>query len=449
MMRKNLWGGVVAACLTAGSAGAVQLYVPVPNLGARFQYGTEFVRQDLAKINVNFTYVENGKSAVGVTPQRYKVLPGPSTDRNHPLLTDDYGRDFRPAPQRNEPKYYLPGGGLVIMEGESGLVGAETGVLIGGDPTSGWELPMLTANDVFPAGSTAYVLNLMQSATTQSQLSIYSLSSSVAHCQTRLLAPDGHLIEERLSLGVPALGTLLVSNILSRLTPGNFTGLNVAVTCDSPFYALGSFPAAKIADIRVHYASAQPPALGTRDIFVNNDSFRATREVSDKKYPLPMPEGVRYRQILIDFDVTTAEPPNPAYFRAILGMWRQAAGQRFGKQLYFGTNERFDRSKLLVDLGTPYIEILVKRGNSALISGKTYHFHIEVNADQKLIRQLVTNSTGAVVVSDIVTGLFNDDLATRNGVSPIVGFGLEGIADGAYSPPYGWKFAHIVISGYH
>jgi hypothetical protein len=447
MIRKNLWGGVVAACLMASSAGAVELFVPVPYLGARYQYGTEFVRQDLSKINVNFTYVEDGRSAVGVTPLKYKVLAGPSTDSNHPLLTDDYARDFRRYPARSEPKYYLPGGGLVIMQGENGLVGAETAAVIGGDPTSAWELPMLTAADAYPAGTTVYVLNLMQSSTTASQLSIFGVSNDVAHCQTRLLAADGHLIEERLSLGVPARGSLRVANILSRLTPGNVTGLSVAVSCDRPFYTLGSFPSAKLADVRVHYPSLQPPTLGTRDIFVNNDSFRATQGASDKKYPLPLPEGVRYRSILIDFDVTTAAPPNPAYFRAVLGMWRPVPGLRFGKELYFGTNERFDRSKLLVDLGTPYLEYLVKRGGSALLSGKTYHFHIEVNSDQHSIRQLVTNASGGVV-SDIISGLFNDDLVNRQGNAPIVGFGLEGIADGAYSPPYGWRFAKIVISGY-
>jgi hypothetical protein len=30
----------------------------------------------------------------------------------------------------------------------------------------------------------------------------------------------------------------------------------------------------------------------------------------------------------------------------------------------------------------------------------------------------------------------------------IIGLGLPGIADGAYSPPYGWRFSKIVISAY-
>ncbi len=48
----------------------------------------------------------------------------------------------------------------------------------------------------------------------------------------------------------------------------------------------------------------------------------------------------------------------------------------------------------------------------------------------------------------MITGLFNDDLTVKNGNTLVVGFGLPKIADGAYSPPYGWRFSKIVISGY-
>jgi hypothetical protein len=446
-MRKSFWGSVFAVCLAASSAGAVELFVPVPYLGGRFLYNTEFVRENTAKVNVNFTFAAEGNSAVGVTPQRLKVLPGPSTDNFHPLLTDNYNRDFHRAPLRSEPKYYLTGGGLAVMQGETGLVGAETAVIVGGDPTSAWELPMLTADDAYDAGATAYVNNLMQSGTTSSHLSIFNVDRTPTRCTTKLRAADGRLLDERQGVVVKALGSVRIPNIVSGAVTGVATGLNVAVTCDRPFYALGSFPSAKIADIRVFYPTPTAPDPGTREILVNGESFQVTRAVSEKRFTLPLVEGARYRSILIDFDVTTAAPPNPAFFRSIVGMWRPQPGRRFGKTLYFGTVERFDRSKIMTDVGTPYIEVLVKRGGAALLSGRTYHFHIEVDADRKSIRQLVTNPAGAVV-ADINTGLFNDDLATREGISPVVGFGLEGIADGAYSPPFGWKFARIVISAY-
>jgi hypothetical protein len=447
-MKKHLWGCVVAAGLVASSAGAVEFFVPVPYFGGgtRLSFGTEFAREDLNKINVDFTYIAQGKSGVGMTPAHYKVLPGPSTDKKHPLLTDNYNRDYRKPPARSDPKYSVAGAGLVIMEGEQGLLGIETAVVVGPETATAWELPMLTADDVFEAGTTAHVLNLMKDATVASHLSLFNLGRSAGRCQTRLIAPNGQLIEQRTGVDVPALGAVRIPDILNRVV-GTTTGLSVEVTCDQPFYSLGSFPAPGPDDVRVHYPSHEPPALGTKEIFVANASFNVTGKESDKTFQLPLAANTRYRSILIDFDVKVAPPTNPAYFRGVLGMWRPEAGLRFGKTLYFGVNERYDRGKLMIDLGTPYIEILTKKSGAPMINGKTYHFHIEANSDERLLRQLVTDASGKVV-ADMRSGLLNDDLITKNGKTVIVGFGLPGIADGAYSPPYGWKFSKIVITGY-
>lgn len=445
-MRMHSWGCVFVASLVASSAGAVEFFVPVPHLGGRFVYSTEFVRQDLGKINVDFTYVEEGATGVGRTPARYKVLPGPSTDKSHPLLTDNYGRDYNPPPARSDPKFFLPGGGLVIMEGEQGLVGVESAVAVGGD-TAGWELPMLTADDAFEAGATAHVLNLLQGANTSSQLSIFNITGSLARCQARLLSPNGQLLDQRTGITVPARGAVRLPDIVSKVVVGTATNLSVSVSCDRSFYTLGSFPAAKQSDIRVHYPSVDPPTLGTREIFVNNASFRVTRDNSEKKFTLPLVANERYRSLIIDFDAAVTAPTNGAYFRSLIGMWRPEPSLRFKKKLFFGSVERFDRSKLMVDLGTPFIELLIKRSDAPLVAGRSYHFHIEVNSDERTLRQLVTTASGTVV-SDMVSGLFNDDLRTKDGNSLIVGFGLSGVADGAYSPPYGWRFSRIVISGY-
>lgn len=444
-MKRHIWACVCVASLAGAQAGAVEFFVPVPHLGGRFVYSTEFVRQDLGRTNVDFTYVEEGASGVGRTPVRYKVLPGPSTDKYHPLLTDNYDRDF--DPKHSDPKYYLTGGGLVILEGEQGLLGVESAVLIGGEPTTAWELPMLTEEDAFEADGTVHVLNLLQDGTTSSQLSLFNMERTAASCRTRLLAANGQLLQERTNLAVPALGALRIQDIVSKVVVGTATNLSVAVTCDRSFYTIGSFPSTRQTDIRVHYPSPEAPTDGTREIFVNNGSFRVTRDQSEKRFVLPLAADTRYRSIVIDFDVAVTRPTNNAYFRSLLGMWRPEPTLRFKKKLFFGTVERFDRSKLMADLGTPFIEVLIKRSKAALVAGRTYHFHIEINADERLFRQLVTTQSGTVV-TDMVAGLFNDDLQAKNGNSLIVGFGLPGIADGAYSPPYGWRFSNIVISGY-
>ncbi|SRR6266545_26150 len=445
-MNKHLWGCAVVASLVASSAGAVEFFVPVPYLGAgKPVFGTEFSREDTGKTNVDFTYIAEGTTGVGVHPARYKVLPGPSTDKHHPLLTDNYGRDFNPV--RSDPKYYVPGSGLVIMEGEQGLLGIETVVSLGPETATAWELPMLTEDDIFDAGTTASVLNLMKDGTVASQLSVFNLGGAVAHCDTELLAPNGQLLDTRTGISVPALGAVRIVDILNKVVVGTVTGLSVSVTCNQPFYSLGSFPAPNPADIRIHYASHEPPTLGTKQVFVANGSFTVSGSNSAKNFTLPLDPNTRYRQILIDFDVRAAPPTNPAFFRGLLGMWRPEGTQRFGKTLFFGINDRHVRSKLLIDLGTPFIEILTKKSNAALVDGTNYHFHIEANADEKLMRMFVTGP-GGKVVADMRSGLLNDDLRNKDGKTLIVGFGLQGIADGAYSPPYGFRFTNIVISGY-
>jgi len=446
-MGKGLGCFLLAAGLMAGKASAVEFFVPIPYLGGSFVFGTEFVRQDLNKDKVDFTFVADGQSGLGQPSKTYFVLPGPSTSTTHPLLTDNRGRDYHRPPDRSDPKWFLSGSGLVIMEGEPGLLGVESAVLIGSDPTSGWELPMLTADDAFKAGGTAYVLNLMKQGAVNSQLSIYNLDRGAALCTTTLSSPKGRVLDVRTNIAVPALGDVRLADILGKVAAASVAGMSVAVSCDHPFYALGSNPAPSLADIRVLYPSSEPPTTGVRENFVSKQNFRVTRLDSVRTFELPLQVNKRYRSITIDFDATTFEPINGAYYRGLVGMWRPQPGQRFGKTLYFGVNERYNRSKLLIDLGTPYIEVLTKKDNAGLLNKHTYHFHIEVNADQELFRQVVTNPGGGVV-ADIRSGLFNSDLMNQNGNTVIVGFGLPGIGDGAYSPPYFWSFNNITINGY-
>jgi hypothetical protein len=442
--RQLVWTMAVAG-LMASEAGAVEFFMPVPDLGASYKFRTEFVRDDVTLDRVDFTFIASGQSGVGLPSQTYTVLPGPSTDRNHPLLTDNPARDF--GGERSDAKYFLPGGGLVILEGEPGLLAAEAAVEIGSDPTSAWELPLLTHDDAFTAGDTAYVLDLMKKGTTASELSIFNLDGTAAQCGTVLRSTTGRALERRAGIAVPALGSVRLADVLRRVTVGAAAGLSVAVTCDHAFYALGSFPSDSLAAVRVHYPSAAPPVAGTLQTLLTGASLRVTQNHSVATFDLPLEEGVQYHSIAIDCDVAVAAPANDAFFRSLVGMWRDEPDQRFGKRLYFGVNERYDRSKLLADLGTPYIEELTKKGGVAFLAGHNYHFHVEVSSDERSLRLLVTTRNGAVI-SDVQTGIFNEDLSVRNGHTVTVGFGLPGIGDQAYSPPYGWRFSNIVISGY-
>ncbi|MEO8504407.1 MAG: hypothetical protein ABI609_10965 [Acidobacteriota bacterium] len=434
------------ALLGTAPAHAAEFFMPVPNLGANYQWETEFFRQDIGKDDVSFTFIGEGKSGLGMPAQGFKVLPGPSTNTAHPLLSDNYTRDYHKPPARSDPKYFIPGPGLVRMEGESGLLAITSAVLVGGDPITSWVVPLVSTDDAFTAGDTVWVLGLLKDATTSSQLSLYNLHGAPAKCTAKLLSPTGTVLDTRADLTVPSIGSLRIADIMVKAAVG--TGFSATVTCDSPFYALGSFPSKVQDNVRVLYPSLEPPTVGTAVTLATDVAgFKATKANSAKYYTLPLEDNTRYRSITIDFDTTAAWPSNDAFFRGLLGMWRNEPGQRFSKTLFFGINERFDRSKLMVDLGTPYIEVLTKKGKAPFVGGQNYHFRMEVNADQQSFHQRVTKAGGALL-TDMQSGIFSPDLRKRNGNTLIVGFGLPGIGDQAYSPPYGWRFSNIVIKGY-
>jgi len=448
MKKLHTWCALAVAVLGASQAEAVRFYVPVPYLGGNFVFETEFLRSDLGKDKVAYTFVGENKSGLGLASTTYRVLPGPSTNTFHPLLTDNYTRDFRRPPDRSDPKYFVPGSGMMMLEGEQGLLGIETAVMIGGDPATAWEIPMVSDDDAFTPGDTVYVLGLLKDATTSSQLSVFNLHGAPTTCTAKLLSPTGTVLDTRAAFTVPSLGAVRLADIMKTVTAATASGLNASVTCDAPFYAMGSFPAKSIGDIKVLFPSTDPPTAGTAvTLAADPTGFKATKSNSVKYYNLPLEDGTRYRSITIDFDVVAAWPSNDAFYRGLLGMWRQEPGQRFGKTLFFGVNERFDRGKLLVDLGTPYIEVMIKEAKAAFVGQKTYHFSIEVNSDKQSFHQRVTTASGALLV-DQQSGLYNSDLVKKNGNTLIVGMGLPGIGDGAYSPPYGWKFFNVSIKGF-
>ncbi len=448
MRKQHAWCVLAAATLVASHAHAAEFFMPVPYLGGSYTFETEFARQDVLKDDVSFTFVGESKSGLGLPKAGYRVLPGPSTNPFHPLLSDNYARDFRRPPERSDPKYFLPGPGMVIMEGEPGLLAIETAVMVGGDPSTAWEIPLVSADDAFTPGDTVYVLGLLKDATTSSQLSLFNLFGSPAKCTAKLLSSTGAVLDTRADLTVPSRGALRIADIMKTVTATAATDLAASVTCDSPFYAMGSFPSKSIDSVRVLYPSVDPPTAGAATTLVSDAAgFKCNKTTSVKYYNLPLEDGLRYRSITIDFDTTAAWPANDAFYRGLLGMWRNEPGLRFGKTLYFGVNERFDRSKLLVDLGTPYIEVMTKKSGAAFQGQKTYHVRIEIDSDRQSFHMRVTKA-GGVLLSDMQSGLYNSDLAKRHGNTLIVGFGLPGIGDGAYSPPYGWKFFNVAIKGY-
>ena len=153
---------------------------------------------------------------------------------------------------------------------------------------------------------------------------------------------------------------------------------------------------------------------------------------------LPLVPNRAYRKVTIDYDVNINK--FTPIFTGVLGMYHPG-GPRFGKTLYFGTFIRGLRSRTLVDQGSPVIEPALKFG-TGWKEGATHHVSMVYDTEAGMIRfQASRNGT---ILADYTGSVYNYDLADRG--SPVrLTFGLQGIADGAYYPPIGWKFSNLRI----
>jgi hypothetical protein len=421
---------LVLATLSATAAGAQAIsYVLVPTITPGVtKTKVEMFRSDLSLAEVHTTYVAEGTSGLDATPTALQVYVGPSTSRPNPLL------DLSPI---------LTTGGMVILQPVPGLQTVEVSFEVEEAPIrTAWKLPLLAETDFFPAKSTAYVLNLVKGLDATSNLQLFNIGTLAATCKVQVLRPRGTLLDERDGLTVPAVGVIRIPDILRNVGAPTGEGLNAAVTCDQPFYALGAYPATNRWNTRVEYPVTKLPANLTA---VTLDSrpgsfFHVVHGNSDLHIPLALDPNTSYHALSIDFDCAVADPPGFVVFRNVIGMFR-FGGRRFGKTLYFGSFENFGKQKYVIDVGTPFIETTLKR-NFPLLGGHTYHFTITLDNDQRSLHYVITDPGG--VVTDILGGLYNP-VAVVQGNAPIIEMGLGGIADNAYFPPIGWRFSNLKI----
>ncbi len=416
-------------CATAARAQNLS-FVLVPTISPGVTVTkVEMLRSDLTLTNVQATYIGDGQSGVEKSATTLKAYIGPSTSRPNPLL------DLTPI---------VPSGGMVMLAPVAGLTPVEVSMEVEQAPVrTAWKLPLLAESDFFPANSTIYVLNLIKATDAASSLQIFNIGQLAATCSVKVQRPKGSLIEERDGITVPAIGATGIANILSKVPAAAAAGINVAVTCDQPFYALGAYPATNRWNSRVEYPVTKIPTGLTA---VTLDSrpgtfFRVVQGNSDLHDVLNLDPHTFYHALSIDFDVAVKDPNGFVVFRNVIGMFR-FGGRRFGKTLYFGSFENFGKQKYVIDVGTPFIETTLKR-NFPLLGGHTYHFTITLDNDQRSLHYVITNRDGGVVM-DVLGGLYND-FNVFQGNGPIIEMGLGGVADNAYFPPFGWAFQNLKI----
>lgn len=436
MRRVLTYGFLALATLGTTAAGAqtqTTSYVLVPTITPGVtKTRVEMLRTNNALVNVGATYVGDGQSGLAIPPTNVKAYVGPSTSQPNPLL------DLSPI---------VPTGGMVVLDPVPGLSPVEVSFEVEQSPIrTAWKLPLLTADQFFPVHGIAYVLNLQKASDAVSTLQIFNVGTTAAGCALQVLRPKGTVIEQRVGITVPAVGVIAIDNILRKVAAAEAGGINVAVSCDQPFYALASFPATNRWESRVEFPVSELPSTTPTTVVLENNPgafFHVTQSDSDLLIPLALDPDTNYHTMAINFDVTVADPNEFVVFRNVIGMFRHG-GRRFGKTLYFGSFENFDKQKYVEDVGTPFIETTLKR-NFPLLGGHTYHFAITLDNDQQSLHYVITNAGGTQIVTDMLGGLYNN-FNVVGGEAPIIEIGLASVADNAYFPPIGWRFSNFNVS---
>jgi hypothetical protein len=340
---------------------------------------------------------------------------------------------------------FVDGNGVLKLTGDPGIAVASGALFldeITGLGTWTWPLPILTQANAFAAGTTAYIQNLARNSTGSSNLEIANLGAVQASCQYRLRRPAGSFIGPLRTVAVKAASDAVVANPLQVMAEtGAVAGVRAEVRCDQPFYAYGTFVSpGNVKSFRMLYPFDGPPTPYTEAVNINLRGvfFRPVAGASEMTVTLPLVPDKAYRKATIDFDMNLNE--FSPIFSGVVGMFH-TGGPRFNKTLYFGSFIRGNRNRSLIDQGSPVVEPALKFA-STWQQGANYHFTIVYDAENALIRYLVTQ--GSRTVFDVTGGAYNLDLADRG--QPVkLNFGLAGIADQAYFPPVGWKFSNLKV----
>ncbi len=301
-------------------------------------------------------------------------------------------------------------------------------------------LPVISAANQFAAGSTAYLEDLRRGPDGASNVEIVNLGGQAASCQIHLVDPAGVALLPALSAAVPAQGHAVSRDVLLAAHAEEMLGGEARVECDQPFYAYATYVPPDFRSFRLIQPLAVPPAAagGTVGIDRPGPFFTPTAAASSLDLPLPLVPGVAYRRVTVDFDMTIRQ--FGPVFDSILGLVH-AGGPRFHHTLYYGLNLRGGSGRLFGDLGQATLDSVVKR-NVSFAEGATYHVRILYDTQAKGVLFLATDETGALVM-DVLAGSFNWDLRDSGNAPVRLFFGLDGVGDGAYFPPFGYGFANL------
>ena len=340
---------------------------------------------------------------------------------------------------------------------------------------SSTSLPVVGSDHVVAAGATAQLQGIGRpTAGVRHRFGLINLGLEEAVCTATAYRAAGTPVGKPGQFTVPALSHSAVTTPLVAIGSGLFTEARIEVSCNSAFYvyALQLSPegAATVSEPSVTLESelvgvgqllgaiedrGLPPgyneeveegegevtgdALGAAVINPDRLAFpgvflNARRGNSYRAFDLPVAEGVRYKRITVDFDLYLHKWVNPL-FHGVMGL------RRNDRTLYAGLILRGDRAKTILDLGK---EELARDKKSGPWRPRS-NYHIRIISDAEARRITLQVFQRGKLVHTLAGPMTTPDLVITGGRKIRVDFGGTKVADGAYFPPYGWKYSNLVV----
>ncbi len=428
VMRKTLLLGFGALCALAPVLSATVVFVPIPSGGtaskASFQTTVEVANNSGANGQVNIAFVPTGTSGVSAVGGGIGFANGHTVtyDATHLIGTS---------------------GLLKLTSNATGLAVGQAAFYVNKQSENApWDLPVISAANEFNPTGNAFIEDVNRNVGGVTNVEIVNAGSTASLCHIALYDPKGVAILPVLDVTVPAQGHVISADVLGASHITDLFGGEARVSCDQLFYAYGTFVSPDFSQFRIMPPLTTPlvPAGVAAVLNKPGTFFAANAAVGSLNVALPLVPGTAYRRVTVDFDMTIRD--FSPLFTGVIGMFH-SGGPRFGKTLYYGFNIRGSRGRVLGDLGQATLEAAVKR-DVGFVAGGTYHMRIIYDTPAKAVLFYATKQNGTPVM-DALVGNFNWDLRDSGSAPVRLQFGLPGVADHAYYPPAGWRFANLHV----
>ncbi|HUO86246.1 MAG TPA: hypothetical protein VM617_02555 [Thermoanaerobaculia bacterium] len=436
--RRNAYVLAAAALLWAGTATAGTVYLPLAINGALD-----------GKTYKSYVWVTNGSGGPQEISIRYipkdTVGVNPDASQVTAKLSVAPGQTFKVAVGG-------PGVGMVEFSGSDDVIlaGRLESLTPGGVVRSSAHLPLVGSDNVVPAGEVAHLQGgerrLSGSA---SHFGVATFGAEDGECTVKIFRADGSQVSSTVTLWGPALGQRWFPDTFDILQEPSISDARFEVSCNVPFIPfsaiLGNEPDSTqfVLPSVTGAANLGPAPPGPQDgelVRLPGTFFTAVRGASIFDVTLPIDPGVKYNQIVWEFDVVVPaiRDSSGTNFHSTTLLLRPVRGGTHFAHTIRGNGIY----KSIIDLGDHQLV----RGDSNGWSPNTMH-HVKVVYDTAERRMVWELSRNGGVVERLVANIGNRNL-THHGEGLHILFGLDKEYDhGAYLPPYNFRFSDLVVTG--